>query len=239
MKHLGKLAVLGAVIAASAPFASADTINFASGTTTPVFFDGSILQPNGPYPMNPNTFVSTSTPAATVNITDNGVWTPAITGSSYVSEQAGTEPNGGVVDPNGYYTYSATINAVTGGAYTGTFSVLADDTVAIYLGAPNTITPASVPFILAGTIGSDAKCADGQPNCITQLNFTWSPTLAVGANVLTFVVEQTGLSAQGLDFAGSLTSVVPSITPEPSSLILLGTGLLGAAGALVRKRQAV
>jgi PEP-CTERM motif len=48
------------------------------------------------------------------------------------------------------------------------------------------------------------------------------------------VVEQTGLSAEGLDFTATAST---SPVPEPSTLLMLGTGLVGSAGALFRRMR--
>jgi hypothetical protein len=242
MKHLGKLVVLGAVLAASAPLAFADSITFGSyGTGDPSLgnantalnFAGSTAQPSGPYLANPSSEVALNGTASTFDITPNGVWSAPVSGSSWVSQNFGTQPNGPVTAPNGYYVYTTTFGAA-GGSYNGTINVMADDTVAVYLNGILT------PIVSAGAIGGDGKCADNQPNCTTLDTVNFNATLNAGgitANTLTFVVEQTGLSAEGVDFSGTFVTALP--TPEPNSLILLGTGLLSAAGVVVRKRRTV
>jgi hypothetical protein len=222
MNFYSKLSALAAVLVLSTTFASADTVTLQSnsGTVTYAGYDPTIHDVNNSI---------SGVTASTFNIGIGGVWTAPVGGSNWVSFDPNSGP-GGVVDPNGTYTYFTTFSMAAGdNSFTGSLTVMADDTTNVWLNGHEPLHD--------GSIGGDAKCSDNTPNCITPFTFDLEAGgwLQAGVNTLEFNVEQTGLASQGLDFAGTVTG---STVPEPSTLLLLGTGLMGSAGALLRRMRA-
>jgi hypothetical protein len=240
LKNIGKLAVLGAVLAASASYAFADTIGSFVGTSgtyvnTAVNYNGFTVGGYngtlGSFVQNPIAFIQSSFNTPAVAIGAGSPWHPAIGSSTWVSTQIGTNPSSGpsFVAAQGYYTFTTTFSEASAGLYAISLNLLADDTTAVYLNTGS----GNVNEVLAGPLGTDSACSDSGVNCETVINDAFVASLGAGTtNTLTFVVEQTGYADFGLDFTGSVTP-----TPEPSSLMLLGSGLMSASGLLFRRRK--
>ena len=224
MKSLHYLCLSALLAASSVGVASATTLTLdsygsasstiAGASNSATYYTGTLLE-TGPVLFHVG---------STYDIQTGGVWANPTGSSSWVSNNAKNYPGGSNVEPTGAYDYYSTFTDLTPGTSSGTITVLADDTASVYLNGV-LITAAASP----ATTGT---CDSSTPNCTLAETYDLSGFIE-GTNVLSFSVLQEHGSAEGLDFSGTVNT---SVTPEPNSLLLMGTGLFATAALLYRRR---
>jgi len=219
---LSAFALLAVAAVPTAAFAS--SIDLSTGPTT-----GTAPAANSLYTYSYTpTGQSAATGGTAYTVTPNSAWSSAIAGTSWISTTAAGGTTSAQASTVFTFTSSTSFTAVAGETVTGSF--LSDNNASVQLFDITSGTP-----VAFGSAVSNSG-ASTYLNPATSFYFTGMKAgdiydLVGSVTNTTTDTANTG-NPVGLDIKAT------AVTPEPSSLALLGTGLAGIAGFARRKMRA-
>jgi hypothetical protein len=220
LKNLTKLVALGALAAATTPFAFA----------TPITPGGPVITASNSIDVTVSNVLATASGTLTAR-TYTGTFL------EYVVQDA-TNPYGA-----GDLTFVISVSNNTGSPNGIEHVSIGDDGTAGFLLFPSV----NVGYGNDGTAkGNDAPLTiDETIYGTVEFNFTGTDAIAAGTGTQYLIIQTaaTNYTTGNLGVIDSSTDTVTgyipaAATPEPSSLALLGTGLMGSASMLFRRRKA-